>query len=346
MRRVLVVALATLATGLFGLLPAGPASASAADDLARAQAKANQAARRLGQAQTLVAEAEARVEHARRRAAEADAQMAGTRSLVMQLAVRRYVGSSADDWKFLDMGDANQSATARVLTDVVTGESADALDRLRADREDLALELDAVERAEKTSEEALADLRAENRKAAAEVEKLAKRVQELEEQARRDAARQAAARTPAAASPAPAAAAGSAPAGAAASGDWLCPVQGARAFSDDYGDPRPGGNRHDGNDILSPRGTPVVASVAGTLTRNQSPRGGLSYYLKGDDGITYFGAHLDTYSAAPGRVGAGTQIGTVGTTGDASGGPNHLHFEMHPGGGRSINPYPTLTKYC
>ena len=126
---------------------------------------------------------------------------------------------------------------------------------------------------------------------------------------------------------------------------WQCPVAGPHSFSNDWGAPRSGGRRHQGNDILSPRGTPVVASVSGSVRRRSGGLGGLAYYLAGDDGNTYYGAHLASFGAQ-GRVAKGTVVGYVGTTGNASGGPPHLHFEVHPGGGRAVNPYPTLVRYC
>ena len=132
----------------------------------------------------------------------------------------------------------------------------------------------------------------------------------------------------------------------ASGGGWLCPVQGPRSFSDTWGNARSGGRRHQGTDIMSPRGTPVVASVSGTVRGSSSSAGGVSYYLSGDDGVTYFGAHLDRFAGVTGRVERGTVLGWVGSSGNARGGASHLHFEMNPGGRGAVNPYATIAAHC
>lgn len=132
----------------------------------------------------------------------------------------------------------------------------------------------------------------------------------------------------------------------AAGAAWLCPVQGERSFTDTWGQARSGGRRHKGTDIMSPRGTPVVASVSGTVRASSSAAGGVSYYLNGDDGVTYFGAHLDRFAGVTGRVEKGTVLGWVGNSGNARGASPHLHFEMNPGGRGAVNPYATLAASC
>jgi LysM repeat protein len=133
--------------------------------------------------------------------------------------------------------------------------------------------------------------------------------------------------------------------GARSGATWVCPVAGRTRFIDDFGAPRGGGRSHQGIDILAPRGTPVVATVSGVLRRHDQPRGGLAYYLRGDDGLTYYGAHLATFVRGDGRVRIGQTIGTVGDSGNAAGGPTHLHFEVinHAG---AKDPFKLLSQAC
>ena len=75
--------------------------------------------------------------------------------------------------------------------------------------------------------------------------------------------------------------------------------------------------------------------------------GGKSIWLYGTDGNAYYYAHLDSWQVATGtRVKQGDIIATVGNTGNARGGANHTHFQLHPGGGAPRNPYPTLAAIC
>jgi hypothetical protein len=145
----------------------------------------------------------------------------------------------------------------------------------------------------------------------------------------------------------------------------IFPVIGPAQYTDDFGDPRPQG-RHEGNDIVSARRALAVAAEAGTVKFDQSANraGGCMLYLYGRSGTEYLYVHLNNDLTAkndnrgrcvPGTafptglrsgasVEAGQPIGYVGDSGDADGGNPHLHFELHPGGGGAVSPYPWLRR--
>jgi hypothetical protein len=142
------------------------------------------------------------------------------------------------------------------------------------------------------------------------------------------------------------------------------PVVAATSYTDDFGDARPSGS-HQGNDLMAAKRSPVVAVEAGRVSKySRSSNAGCMLYLYGDSGTTYMYIHLNNdrtlgndnsggcrngISYAPGlqsgeRVGAGELIGYVGDSGDANGIASHLHFELHPGGGRAVSPYRYLRR--
>lgn len=127
-------------------------------------------------------------------------------------------------------------------------------------------------------------------------------------------------------------------------GSWLCPVAGPTAFGDTWGAPRSAGRKHQGVDMMSPFGTPLVAVVAGSVNMKTNALGGNVIWLTGADGDKYYYAHLSGWEGRDRSVAAGEVIGYVGSTGNTS--ANHLHFEIHPGGGVAVNPYPTVRQYC
>ena len=144
---------------------------------------------------------------------------------------------------------------------------------------------------------------------------------------------------------------------------FIFPVVGPYRYTNDFGDARAQG-RHEGNDILAPKRSPVVAVEDGKIKFwTTSARAGCMLYLYGASGTTYLYIHLNNDvtmandnrgKCVPGgsywpglkdgqRVVAGQAIGYVGDSGDADGTP-HLHFEVHPNDGGPTNPFPYLNK--
>jgi len=140
-------------------------------------------------------------------------------------------------------------------------------------------------------------------------------------------------------------------------------------WTDTFGAARSGGRGHEGQDLMAPKMTPILAVVDGTvdwlnLNGQLSSYNNLPYYnilLRGDDGNDYFYIHLNNdtpgtddakggvqYAYAPGlkngaRVQTGDVIGYVGDSGNAEDCGSHLHFEIHLGGYKHpVNPHASL----
>jgi hypothetical protein len=139
----------------------------------------------------------------------------------------------------------------------------------------------------------------------------------------------------------------------------IFPVVAKVSYQDDFGDPRWQG-RHEGNDIMAPKRSPVVAVEPGRVVKYTASRSaGCMLYFYGRSGTSYMYIHLNNdktlrndnqggckngIAYAPGlqsnqQVQAGQLIGYVGDSGDANGIASHLHFELHPNGGRAVSPY-------
>ena len=137
-------------------------------------------------------------------------------------------------------------------------------------------------------------------------------------------------------------------------GGYVFPVFGTAAFGDTFGAFRAdvAGQWHHGEDLVAPLGTPLLAVADGTLfSVGWNDIGGWRLWLRDNGGNEFYYAHLDAYSplaVAGRRVKAGDVLGFVGTSGDAEGGPPHLHFEIHPsellslGYDGAVAPYPFL----
>ena len=143
---------------------------------------------------------------------------------------------------------------------------------------------------------------------------------------------------------------------ASTTGSLLIPVQGVQAAKlvDTFTQSRGTGRLHDAIDIMSARGTPVLAVADGRVAKlfDSKPGGLTVYQFDGAEKLAYYYAHLDRYAdgLAEGRVlKRGEVLGYVGSTGNASPDAPHLHFAVFVLGpekkwwqGTAVNPYPLL----
>ncbi len=124
----------------------------------------------------------------------------------------------------------------------------------------------------------------------------------------------------------------------------VCVVEGG-TYVDDFGYVKPTGSIHRGIDVFAPAGTPVRAPVSGTVDYVNGTIGGFQFWLYGVDGNRYIGTHMSGFATSASTVSAGDVLGWVGDTGNAIGGPPHLHYEVHVAG-QVVNPYSLLNASC
>lgn len=122
-----------------------------------------------------------------------------------------------------------------------------------------------------------------------------------------------------------------------------CPIDGAATFEDSWGWARSGGRSHEGVDMISDRGTPVVAVQDGDAVFKNNRLGGNAVWLTTPNGDKFYYAHLDSFVGESRVVQVGDVLGYVGSSGNAHG--PHLHFETLPGGSVE-NPYPHTFAAC
>ena len=99
-----------------------------------------------------------------------------------------------------------------------------------------------------------------------------------------------------------------------------------------------GGERHAGQDMAAPKGTPVYSTGDGVVVQADFRHDGYGNQIVIDHGFGYQTryAHLSLIRVVPGmKVKRGEQIGDVGSTGKSTG--SHLHYEVLYRGNR-LNP--------
>jgi len=319
-------------------------SADALDEYRRAQAAFREAAAAYEAAQVEVDN----VLYRQQRTSDAiDLRRQGmdiARQRFEEQAVEAYMNAGSSNALFFMAGSLDEIITATKFLNAsasdeldVAGDLAAAqteLNSLQGRLQDLEAELRHVEAQRLDAKDAQESAMAADQAA---WEKLSGRCADLQKQFEIEQARAAAARGGGAAGVPPAATPG-----------FICPFPGS-SFIDSWGFPRSGGRSHKGTDMMGPNGANLYAVASGTVSVGNSGLGGKTVWLTAEYGTAYYYAHLSSFNVSSGqRVSKGDVVGYNGSTGNASGGSPHLHFEIHPSGrgGSAVNPYPTLIDAC
>lgn len=343
--RVLACVVAVLVAATLVLPESAPAAKSKVEQLRGELNKINDEAKRAGaafdKAYWALDETEKAIGETEGRIASNEARLAEVQGLLSDRLVAWYRTDELGFVEFLLGAQSFDDLITRMdYVGRVAGQDSEIIDtvenaltELRADRERLKIEQEergAKVAALKAERDAL---QSKLKSKKAEYERVQR---ELAEAARREAAAAAAAGR-AAAAPASGSNAVAGPNG------MVFPVAGPNYYSDTWGASRAGGRRrHKGTDIMASTGTPVVATLSGTVSRGNGSTSGLYLRLTADNGWTFYYMHLNSISVGSGRVSAGQTIGTVGYSGNASANAPHLHYEIHLPGRGAVNPYPYL----
>jgi murein DD-endopeptidase MepM/ murein hydrolase activator NlpD len=129
--------------------------------------------------------------------------------------------------------------------------------------------------------------------------------------------------------------------------DHRFPLGGPHSYGDRFGEPRSGGRVHEGQDLPSGCGTPLLAARGGRVQARGYSDALYGYWVLVDGRATrrdYFYAHLQgpTPLGAADRVRTGERVGAVGKTGNARTEFCQLHFELWPHGYRNGGPVDPL----
>ena len=126
-------------------------------------------------------------------------------------------------------------------------------------------------------------------------------------------------------------------------GAFAWPIPGYTSLSSDFGTTRTiygVTDVHRGMDVPAPAGTPIYAAADGQVSTSNHWTYGVSVKISHGSGLATIYGHMTTRTVSDGQmVAKGTQIGTVGSTGNSTG--NHLHFEVNLNG-RPVSAHPYL----